>query len=1527
MWTDNFRKWFRSFRNKDSEGSFRAENNGEQSFQPLRSQDEANVDADGVTQAYTENFSQRITVPLQESDVFFHRPDETGVAAARAYFDEDKTVVVDGDTQGNLISPAAGFEARANTASEEETIIVSDRQHPVAEDALEKSLTQPAGQAEREHSSQSDATPVGINGAGAAFEGVEAPGGENDQGFKSAGEAPAAHDVQADPVSVPASVAESLSEVANEASAADVADSAVHIPDLSDSEQKQLEWMRQLREVGGKNPLLHFEDSARTRIDLSRTHPGGLAQFITGQRILLSSLIRDDLALRHARLAAGRVTDKGTEMRNMRGLETVHLGVGIANWSFQGKRFCAPVLLRPLAIRRFGRDFELKLKKTVSVNTDFTRALYEQFGLRIHPETLLELSGTEGVFKPQPVIERIRQVTAEIDGFTVHPRLVVSSFQSVAESLIEYVEATQHPSLVVQAASGNHEAQKQLKDSYHPVDTVPFSQRAIQADRLIYDADSEQEDIITQILHGHSLLVRTFPGTGGTQTAVNAAAELARKGKRVLIVSATRATIEGITHRLSRVHLSGLLAHVPALRRCIVEAIRRNENPVRLPSPDIDTALTRVRSVLSEYHKTLHEKDERLQVSPHEALRELAKLASLENSPQTAVRFTDRTLFDLALDRDEVKRALVELARLGQFDFGPEDSPWYGASFDSSEEAKQAFQRAVALAEIKLPRLKVLTDQLHEQTQLRPCQTLSELGTYLQLLEGVRKSLDMFYPEVYDRSLTEVIAAHAPRHDGDMTSANRRRLKKLAKEYVRPGQHVQDMYTALTEVQQQRLLWQRYCAVVGVQPEVPGGIADLVTLYADILSDLNYLDGALQIQHEDDKMRNMSFANLQVFANSLAEESEILKTIHERTSLLERIRSLGLQAFLDDLSARHVPVELVELELEQAWWQSALEYLLREKSALLSANMSIVDRLESDFKLVDDAHIAGNSAILANELAESWKLAVRDFPQEAKELRRVLRYVEERGRPLSAADLYRAAPHLIDALLPVWAVSPYEIAALPRSLRFDCVFILDCASITAAEGLAALQTAEQVVAFGDPVIQRPRSFDISVSAQLAAQESGDYGESLYEVLERVLPTLQLTKSYRAGATDLVEIINERFYNGQIQSLPWAGNYFNRTSIVREFVREGQGVADLQTGLVESTDAEVERVVWLVLEHAREHPNESLMVVTASRKHAVRVRQAVYKAFAKFPENRSFLLVDHSEPFTVVTVEESAALSRDRVIFSLGYGRTAQGQPRRTMNFLQGDEGRRLVAVAMTRARRAMTIVSCFQPEDIAKRYRTGGVAELVNILDGTRSESESSEIVFERDLMLVDLADRLVRLGLVVSLGYGKTQLASESIPLVASYENRAIAIDLDTNTADEDLRSSLRLRPSLLRRLGWQYYRIQSFDLFADPHRVALAIARMVGFDPEASRSDSVVEALEGSEGSRVSEGFEGSRVSEGSEACELEAVSTPSSDAHADVSPVDAEANSGSQGVAEQVSVSENASAVSETSGTDSSEDSRDK
>ncbi len=417
----------------------------------------------------------------------------------------------------------------------------------------------------------------------------------------------------------------------------------------------------------------------------------------------------------------------------------------------------------------------------------------------------------------------------------------------------------------------------------------------------------------------------------------------------------------------------------------------------------------------------------------------------------------------------------------------------------------------------------------------------------------------------------------------------------------------------------------------------------------------------------------------------LARESEVLQNIQERTSIVERLRAAHLEPLLEDLSARHVPADLVANELDQAWWQSALERMLQTNQALLSANTGVVERLEADFRLVDDAHAGAGGPQLAAKLADAWRVSVLDARQEALAMRDLLRSGE-----VSPAALAKQAPGLTGVLAPVWMMSPYEVSQLPEELGFDTAVLLDAGATTLVENVGAIRRARQVVAFGDTVTQTPSPFEIAVRTAneedaVLPEDAALHEQSAFAQLRAVLPELALTHSYRAGGEDLTDLVNSRFYGGEIVSLPWAGTFLGHSSLTLDFVADGQGLPDQHTGAVESTDAEVARVVQLVLEHASEHPRESLMVITASERHAVRSYQAVLQAFAKFPQYREFLLGERAEPFAVLTLEQAMAQSRDRVIFSIGYGRTPHGRVLSNFGTLGRPGGERLIATAMTRA--------------------------------------------------------------------------------------------------------------------------------------------------------------------------------------------------------------------------------------------------
>ncbi|WP_374100717.1 DUF4011 domain-containing protein [Naasia sp. SYSU D00057] len=1203
------------------------------------------------------------------------------------------------------------------------------------------------------------------------------------------------------------------------------------------AEPQREKWRAEIAALGGPSPLLHFIDSPRTRIELGTTHPGGLAQFITGKTTLLSSLIRDDLAFRTASVAASNMTAKGVELNSTRGIDSIHLAIGIAEWKHDKKEYRAPLLLRPLALRRYGRDFELRLKGTPILNPALARALHEQFQITLDPASFVALAGTGNTFKPQAAIDRLRGLTSHLAWFSVHPRLVASSFADVAPRMLADIADLDHP--VLDALAGNKNARWSISDSYKAADPVSQDERPPGSDTLVLDADPEQEVVVAQIAAGNSVVVKTLPGTGATQTIVNALGALVAQHRRVLVVSPRHATLSALSARLNETGLPGIAVSPRSVRRDVIQAINRNEKAVQRNNAEVDEALVRLRSVLLDYREALSRRDPVLGVSALDALSELARLSLLPEPPQTTSRLTDRAIEALATDRAGAAETLVRAATLGEFRYGPGDSPWYGASFATSAAASNAHSLAKRLSSTDVPRLLERANDLIAQTRLRPFESIAELGIYLRLLLDIRETLDKFLPVVFDRSLGELIAATGPRRDAAaMSGGNRRRLRKLAKEYVRPGVHVADLHDSLIRIQQQRVLYQRF-VTSGVTPEVPVGIGDVQVAYQRVAADLASLDEPLGLTASPRAHANLPIDRLLDTLAGLAEDSEVLQNLQERTALVTTLRALDLDPLLDDLARRHVPEDRVAIELELTWWTSVLERMLANDKALLGANTRVLDRLEADFRLVDEAHAAGNAARLAWELAEAWKFGIQDWPEEAEALKELLR-----GNAADASTLHKAAPHLSRLVAPVWLASPYDVWGISDQIPFDAVFLLDAGSVSVAESLGAIRRAKQVVVFGDPVTQTPADFRIAVQDLTNeapgvehTQEELDarHADSALSRLGELLPTLELTRSYRAGGQDLAELVNRRFYGGKIQSMPWAGTFLGRPSLVLDYVEDGFGMPDADSGSVESVDAEVNRVVELVLDHAIHRPKESLLVVTASQKHAVRVQAAVLRAVAKRTEVTDFFLKEQAEPFMVVTLEQAVALSRDRVILSIGFGRTPHGRMLSGFGPLGRPGGDRLLASAVTRARRSLVIVSCFRPDDISSDRMSHGVVALGELLAEAEARVAEQHLPDDSDAMLVDLSRRLEALGLKTALGY------RGRLGLVASYKGRAIAIETDATVTGVSLREALRLRPEVLKRLGWHYLRVHSFELFADPGAVALRIAIALGAKHLAPQTEAI--------------------------------------------------------------------------------------
>src|SRR5690606_2979041 len=228
---------------------------------------------------------------------------------------------------------------------------------------------------------------------------------------------------------------------------------------------------------------------------------------------------------------------------------------------------------------------------------------------------------------------------------------------------------------------------------------------------------------------------------------------------------------------------------------------------------------------------------------------------------------------------------------------------------------------------------------------------------------------------------------------------------------------------------------------------------------------------------------NQPIPELTGWLSGLAADSDAQSSLQERAELRTTLNDLQIQPLIEDLSSRHVAEEQVAAELELAWWQSALESLLDADRALLGANTTVLDRLEADFRLVDEAHAAGSSQLLAWQLAENWNIGLVDGPVEATARKRELRQSSIPWEQLTAT-----APHLSRPFAPVWLASPYEVDQITDTMPFDTVILVDAGAVTLAETVGAIRRAKQAVAFGDPVTQTPAAFTTRVEEEQSREE-------------------------------------------------------------------------------------------------------------------------------------------------------------------------------------------------------------------------------------------------------------------------------------------------------------------------------------------------------------------------------------------------------------------------------------------------------
>lgn len=949
---------------------------------------------------------------------------------------------------------------------------------------------------------------------------------------------------------------------------------------------------------------------------------------------------------------------------------------------------------------------------------------------------------------------------------------------------------------------------------------TPLPDRKPQEEFLVIDVDGDQQAVVDAAVSGHSVVVDTPPGTGATQVAVAVATTLAHTGKSVLFLAQTSDALDDFSARLGEVGLSDFAVDTRAgsedIRKQLIGLIASAEKSER---PDLSRLLTELneqRATLADHVSSLHRRRKPWDVSVYETMQHLAELTSGDNSPQTPVRFDDDILGASEDRRNILRGKLGELARLGAFTLDVEDTVWFGADLKSVEEAEAARTVAERIGRM-IPDLVSATEPVLQKAKLNPRRNIDDWSRAIRVLLRVRKTLDNFAPDVYDHRLDDLIAATGtPEYRADvgveMGMMQRRRLKKSAAEFLRPGAEVTDLHDALIDVRAQRVILADLAGHDG-RPQIPRGVLESDEILQSVEADIAKLKPILETTPDGGDLGSMLIEELQARTEAMGSDSENLAELPERSRLQRELDGEGLGDLMADLRRRKVDESLVGPEFDLAYWASVLQTMAGEDPAIGRHDGAALHQVAEGFRENDRAFVAAGASRLRYNHAQAWKRGIDSDPIAAGVIKQELL-----SKHTSTKRISTQAPELLTTLAPVWMGSPYTVPELFSALPlFDAVVIADAGRLSVADVVPGITRARQVISLGDSRLLGPRPFSIAVDR--FGMDDGKHPRSVQDRLGEFLPRMRLSNSYRLSPVGLIDLANRHFYDSTISTLPTA-HTGEGSGLEFSYVADGRGPTDIGTGRVESPDAEVKRVVDLVLKHARNRSRESLAVVALTPHHAQRVATAISRAMKDLPYVAAFFNDSSKEPFVVTDAERVQGMSRDAVIFTLGYGRTVHGRVIHDFGPLSGPDGRRILAATMTRARKRLTLVSSIEAEDFDRSKLNGGAVMLPQLLEevatgGVHQPGPHGEIY---DPLFNDIADRLLQLGVVAHEHYNGIDLAVANSTEDEHGMIIAVAGDGPEYASMRSLRQRDRVLPEQLSRRGWKFMRVWSTDAFVDP-------------------------------------------------------------------------------------------------------------
>ena len=595
--------------------------------------------------------------------------------------------------------------------------------------------------------------------------------------------------------------------------------------------------------------------------------------------------------------------------------------------------------------------------------------------------------------------------------------------------------------------------------------------------------------------------------------------------------------------------------------------------------------------------------------------------------------------------------------------------------------------------------------------------------------------------------------------------------------------------------------------------------AEMVTDYVNYINQ-NYdiATKITQIQSQfDDNILNLYYIDLNNLEEKLESMYSNIDEINNYVQMRECIKNIenyGAKDFVDKYLDNGMDNSVISDVFQKMFYQQYIHDYLKLNQTFNNFSGDVHNQIVEKFSQKDRTKFNISKSEIIYKLSQQIPSMNNCVP--GSQLSVLMREANKKRKQKSVRLLINEITELVQILKPCFLMSPLSVSTYLTGddCNFDVVIFDEASQINPADAIGSIYRAKQCIIVGDSKQMPPSNF-FNVTSQGEEFEDDDTTdfESILDLAVSAFAQSSLKWHYRSRTEDLISFSNKNFYLNSLNTFPSV--YRDDEDMGIDFYYVEDGIFDRKT---KTNILEAKKVAELVKEHYKNHKDRSVGVVAFS----ISQQDLIEKCINEEKENdKEFAeAIDNSkvEPMFIKNLETVQGDERDTIIFSIAYAKDKDGKFIHNFGPLNKKGGERRLNVAITRAKYNVKIVASILDTtiDLSKSEAVGTklIKEYLALARNKNFKTESKSDENSKNYILQELSEFLNSKGYQTQVNFGNSD---KKIDLVVKDKNSKylLAIECDGKLYKESrtTRDRDRLRPDVLKNMGWKYIRLWSLD------------------------------------------------------------------------------------------------------------------